>query len=195
MSRCSVRGCKNKHEARGFCAAHYMQFRRKNPETPLKYEYGLSAIERARKFFEHGAKDECWLWTGAVNKAGYGRVDGGRSTLAHRVVWEHYSGSQIPDGMVLMHTCDVPGCVNPNHLRIGSQAENLLDMREKRRGHEGFAIEPIRGVDHHCANFTEDDVRAIRASNESSTLIAERYGVHRTSIIKIRSRKTWKHVT
>lgn len=196
MRKCSVRGCKAPHMARGLCQMHYMRFRRANPEAPVLYEYGLSLGEKVSKLYQPGLPDECWLWRGSKNEAGYGRVpdEHGTMLLAHRAVWSVHHGKKIPNGMVLMHICDTPACVNPAHLKLGSQAENLRDMREKGRGHDGFAIEPIRGEAHHCANFTEDDVRAIRASEESSTVIAKRYGVHRTSIIKIRSRKTWKHI-
>ncbi len=194
MGGCSVPGCSNVHEARGLCASHYMAFRRKNPDAKLVYEYGLTAYAKAKKFFVPGEQAECWLWAGSLNHSGYGRVDGGNSTLAHRVVWEFHRKKRVPKGAVLMHTCDVRSCVNPAHLRVGTQSENMADMWRKNRGkYEHLPL--IRGEAHHDARFTVEDVRAIRLSTEPSKALAGRYGVNRASIVKIRSRKTWKHVT
>jgi len=87
----------------------------------------------------------CWLWEGAPNKDGYGRV---RSVLAHRLFYERFVGS-IPSGHVVCHKCDTPPCVNPDHLFVGLQRDNVRDMDSKgrrenqntlktscRRGHE-----------------------------------------------------------
>lgn len=198
MAMCSVDGCESKSRANGLCNKHLMRWRLTG--TTNAGGKGHAPIqERLGRHFVKGPVDECWLWKSTTNKHGYGLIAvGGKGEgqlLAHRVAWEIANGP-IPKGTwVVMHTCDTPTCVNPAHLKLGTQSDNLLDMRAKRRGHDGFAVDPIRGEAHHDARFTEDDVRAIRASSESSTVIAERYGVHRTSIIKIRSRKTWKHVT
>lgn len=75
----------------------------------------------------------CWLWTGAVNNCGYGvfKLDG-RTVLAHRFAYTLVHG-EIPEGVVLLHTCDNPRCVV--HLKPGTQAENLADMRQKGRAH------------------------------------------------------------
>jgi hypothetical protein len=77
----------------------------------------------------------CWLWTGHVNRAGYGVIDrGGRKLGAHRVSYEMNKG-QIPHGLVVRHTCDVPSCVNPDHLLIGTQADNIQDAVKRNRIH------------------------------------------------------------
>lgn len=75
----------------------------------------------------------CWLWTGSVGKLGYGiiKVDGTHAN-AHRVVWRQYRGD-IPEGAILLHSCDIPGCVNPNHLAIGTFRDNSRDMVRKGR--------------------------------------------------------------
>lgn len=75
----------------------------------------------------------CWIWTGNVNALGYGRfwVEGGLE-YAHRCSWELHRG-QIPDGANVLHRCDQPHCVNPDHLFLGSQADNMEDMRRKGR--------------------------------------------------------------
>ena len=78
----------------------------------------------------------CWIWRGAINNKGYGYLSSGKReagrVLAHRVSWELNNGS-IPDGKIVMHSCDNPPCVNPDHLRLGTQQENQQDMSDKGR--------------------------------------------------------------
>lgn len=96
----------------------------------------------------------CWLWTGAVYRHGYGVLHwDGKQTAAHRLAWTHVHGP-IPSGMVVMHKCDTPGCVNPSHLRVGSQKENLNDARAKGR----MKASPAQ------RKLSLADVMAIRAS-------------------------------
>jgi hypothetical protein len=97
----------------------------------------------------------------------------------------------MPKGdWVVMHTCDIPACVNPRHLVRGTQSENVKDMQAKLR----HVVHLINGESHHSARFTEQQVRDIRASSLGSRQLAEQYGVNIASIQKIRSRKTWKHI-
>jgi hypothetical protein len=78
----------------------------------------------------------CWLWTRAVNQDGYGRVSArGKYLSAHRVSYEVFKG-EIPAGQYVLHACDTPGCVNPAHLRIGAQSDNMADCISKGR-HKG----------------------------------------------------------
>ena len=79
----------------------------------------------------------CWLWTGAVVKDGYGQVSiGGTFKRAHRVVFEMLGGA-IPAGAYLLHRCDVPACVNPAHLYVGTQKRNVADCIERGRFRSG----------------------------------------------------------
>lgn len=79
--------------------------------------------------------DGCWEWVSAKNERGYGVMSWGRSKMvkAHRLMWEMYNDSDIPGGMVVMHTCDNRGCVRPDHLELGYQRDNLADMASKGR--------------------------------------------------------------
>lgn len=77
----------------------------------------------------------CWLWTGAKNSRGYGQTASGlkgKSKLAHRASYEHFYGP-IPDGLYVLHRCDVPHCVNPQHLFVGTAADNMQDAVRKGR--------------------------------------------------------------
>ena len=76
----------------------------------------------------------CWIWMRATTTPGYGLISsGGKTRLAHRVVYELTQGS-IPDGMEICHTCDIPSCVNPAHLWAGSHKQNMTDRAIKSRG-------------------------------------------------------------
>lgn len=83
---------------------------------------------------EKGAENECWEFKGFKNKDGYGKMSKGNSKLdsAHRISYRIHKG-EIPEGMVILHTCDNPACCNPNHLLLGTQNDNIQDMMRKRR--------------------------------------------------------------
>ena len=137
-----------------------------------------------------GDAESCWPWTGGRTRRGdYGQVRyQGRNMLAHRLVWELVHGCRPPADRVIMHTCDHGLCCNPAHLRMGTQLDNIADMDAKGRRRIG------RGERHHCARFTEADVRAIRSDQRFQHVIAEDYGVSQTAIHKIKAGKTWRHV-
>ena len=92
----------------------------------------------AERFWRYVRKtDGCWEWTGATQFPGYGKLglgDGARVGYAHRISWELHYGS-IPEGMEVLHRCDNPPCSRPDHLFLGSQADNLADMRAKGRAY------------------------------------------------------------
>ena len=106
----------------------------------------------AERFWSRVEKQEngCWKWIGAKFHRGYGRVNsGGKMLRANRVAYEISKGD-IPVGMVVCHKCDVPLCVNPDHLFLGTIKDNVDDMIRKGRKNSE------RGEDRHCAKLTED---------------------------------------
>lgn len=127
----------------------------------------------------------CWLWTAGKFANGYGMVSLGRrsgrqiNTQAHRVAYVLANGS-IPQGQVVMHTCDVRGCVNPAHLILGDQAENVRDAAAK--GH--YSVPHRSGS--RALKIPASDVALIVASPESCVSLADRYGVTKTCISLIR---------
>lgn len=137
-----------------------------------------------------GADDACWEWTGATTRKGYGVIGIGPRTshvsmYAHRLMLM-LSGVEIPDGCVVMHSCDNPRCCNPAHLSVGSNKANSDDMCMKGR--------QARGERSSSAVLTEREVVAIRRSPESLSSLSSRYGVAVSTIAHVRQRRTWKHV-
>jgi hypothetical protein len=133
--------------------------------------------------------DTCWLWRGALDgHFGYGMFHQTRGARrAHRVAWELTHGP-IPAGLCVMHSCDVPACVNPAHLSLGSHADNNADMKAKGRERKVGQ----RGTENPAARLTERDVLAIRASSESSPRVAAQFGVSKKTVLDIRNGKTWR---
>ena len=89
-------------------------------------------LEEKMNNYEIVTETGCWIWMGCVNREGYGQVSvDGRLQRAHRVF---FGLDKIPKGMLVCHKCDVPSCVNPDHLFLGTQTDNILDMMSKGRG-------------------------------------------------------------
>jgi hypothetical protein len=156
-------------------------------------------LDRFNAAIEKQGDDGCWLWTKrSTTSYGYGQLWEGRKRWeAHRLSWTIHRGP-IPAGMCVCHRCDVPQCVNPDHLFLGNQRDNLRDMLLKGRAHEGYRKEPPNGVMNHKAKLTDDDIREIRRrymSGESLRQLGRAYNVWFTTIHQIVLRKTWPHVT
>lgn len=107
------------------------------PSYPRNISSGLSygSFQRFAKKIERIPFVTCWLWSGATFPNGYGATSGGEQ-LAHRASWRHYNGP-IPKGMQVLHRCDVPACVNPEHLFLGTAADNHKDKVAKGRQARG----------------------------------------------------------
>lgn len=134
---CSVGECGRKHYGHGLCAAHYARQRRSgtvSEDTPVRSP-GRPVIDR---FMEKVRKNEggCWIWIGSLSNKGYGQLGVGRRdeglVTAHRWSYEHFIGP-IPDGLWVLHHCDVKACVNPEHLYVGTLEDNMRDVVERGR--------------------------------------------------------------
>ena len=149
----------------------------------------IAAYERFWEKVAKGGHDECWEWTGAKWRSGYGIVRiNGRRHRVHRVAYEFAVGP-IPDGLNVCHTCDNPPCCNPAHLFLASHAENMADMAAKgrQRGPSGES--------HHKAKLTVAIVRTIREwapTGWPQRDLAAAFGVSQTTIGRILRRETWK---
>lgn len=125
---------------RGFCAIKNMPTHKRRTSTSERF---WSKVNKTSGSVSHYAIGECWEWVGSSASGGYGTFwDGNKHTYAHRFSWEYHNRQAIPDGCVVMHTCDNPSCVRPGHLTIGTRSENVLDsVRKKRWGgfqHKGI---------------------------------------------------------
>jgi hypothetical protein len=150
-----------------------------------------------------GEPDECWLWTAACTEHGYGRINLGERgkgvERAHRVSWILAKG-QIPNGMCVCHKCDNPPCVNPDHLFLGTKADNVHDAMVKGR----FVDPPTHYGDNHPLRrdpskrrpgelngnhkFSRDLVRAVFLSPLGPLAASRKFGISRTAVYAIRKR-------
>ncbi len=150
-------------------------------------------IPLADRFWSKVLKtDTCWLWKSGTNSHGYGRFQYftrlerpglGRDLYAHRVAWLLTNGP-IEDGLNVLHHCDNPPCVNPAHLFLGTQTDNMQDCGRKGRA----SAPPIR------AKLSEREARAIRSDARKHHIIAADYGVGRLTVWNIKHGRTWKQL-
>jgi hypothetical protein len=143
----------------------------------------------------------CWIWAAARTRLGYGKFMLGSRTdgtahlcMAHRVAWK-LAGRADPGALFVLHRCDNPSCVNPDHLFLGTHEDNMADMKAKGRGVKTHPKH--RGSLNHQAKLTEDDVLDIRATYAFGALqsdLAKEYGVHFGTISSIVLRDSWRHL-
>jgi hypothetical protein len=134
--------------------------------------------------------DGCWNWVGAKHVKGYGAFRfNNRMGRAHRFSYELHRGG-IPAGMLVLHRCDNPACVNPDHLFLGTNADNMADKVSKgRQAHHGF-----RGDEHPTAKLTVAEVLAVREAEGTHREVAAQFGVSRKQIEDIRARRAWAYL-
>lgn len=131
----------------------------------------------------------CWLWTAATDDGGYGRfLFQGKNRQAHIVMWILMHGD-VPYGQVVMHTCDVPSCVNPDHLKLGTQAENIADCVSKNRH-----FKP-KGTLNNQAKLTDNQVKSIRQEYRDTKCtkrsLALKYDMSDSAICRLINGQTW----
>ena len=129
----------------------------------------------------------CWVYDGSVDKNGYARIKiGSRCALAHRTVWEELHGKLPSISVKVRHSCDIRCCVNPDHLSIGSQRDNVHDAINR-----GRASHPA-GESHWKAKLTEKVVEEIRNSPLSGSEWARRLKMDQSTINDIKSGRGWR---
>ena len=128
----------------------------------------------------------CWEWTGATTRGGYGQVmDGKKNLRAHRAAYMLFVGD-IPDGMLVCHSCDNPLCINPDHLWLGDTVANTQDKIMKGRSIKGESVA--------SSKLTDEAVKEIRAADMNIYVAAEKFRVSPVTVWKARERITWRHL-
>lgn len=164
----------------------------------------LTPLERFHKRLDktpgHGRDGTCWIWTAGTTNGGYGvlGVDGGR-VRTHRYAWELEHGP-IPEGLQVLHKCDNPPCCRPDHLFLGTDADNVADKVAKGRGPDMKFVSTYRlnpaGDRNGMAKLSWSEVRAIRteyaSGGTSYEKLAKKYSINATNIYRIIKNLGWK---
>lgn len=155
---------------------------------------GVAICEMLEKELRYPIKfsGECWLFTGGAKNGFHGSLYyKGAPWQAHRLAFTLVKGP-IPEGMKVLHSCDVGRCVNPDHLFLGTQTDNIADMDAKGRSNR-----PQPGEKNGRALLSESQVLEIRQlydEGKSPLTLSETYGVSRSIIYKIGKRESWRHL-
>lgn len=133
----------------------------------------------------------CHEWTAHRHTFGYGGFKlNGKSYGAHRIAWVIANGP-IPEGMCICHKCDNPCCVNHEHLFLGTHSDNMADKARKGRCPK---MPNQKGEKHYQHRLSKKDVLKIRSMKETYATIAKMYGVSKSAIQHIKTKRTWKHI-
>jgi hypothetical protein len=157
-------------------------------KSPTSKEYHEQLQKRLLKHCK--VENQCWIWKSLTRFYGYGHTTiRNRSIAAHRAAWIAWK-SDIPEGLFVLHKCDNPACINPEHLFLGNQLDNMHDMIKKNR--ENYA----KGENSATSLLNNEQIKEIRRLKgvESSYKICERFGVAASTIRSIWSGRNWKHV-
>lgn len=189
---CSVPGCDRKYAAKGYCLMHYKRWKRTgDAEGPGRKLRGVPLVDRLDILSDRSAGwVGCWIFTGTIHHSGYGSlvVDGVRRG-AH--VWAYVvaNGEPPEDAPDVLHSCDNPPCINPAHLRSGTDQDNANDKVKRGR------LNPLKAEDCPAAVLTNAQVAEIRRTpGVSGATWAEMLGVSRSTISLIRRGQTWQSI-
>jgi plasmid maintenance system antidote protein VapI len=155
--------------------------------------YDLKTLHRlwSKVIIPKDYENDCWLWTASTNKDGYGNFSiKGKNYIAHRITYQCYNGPILDNNLLIRHSCDVPGCVSPYHLKTGTQYDNIHDAINRGRF--------VYGETHGRAMLTEDNVKDILnylwEGNITCKDLGKKYGVDATTINYISKGKNWKKI-
>lgn len=194
-SVCCIKGCDRESVALGLCSMHYRRNRLYGSPVATKWHSGTARhvstedrfMQRVRKL-----KSGCWSWVGSKDQDGYAifraHVNGVTLHRGHRASYAMFKG-EIVDGLHVCHTCDNPNCVNPDHLFLGTNDENMKDKIAKGRARV------LRGEESVHAKLTEEQAQAILLDARPYMQIAADYGIAAATVGSIKQRQSWQHLT
>lgn len=200
MTKCAVEGCiKSLEPSRKLCSGHRRRLRRTGSTDgpPIKTipPKGVTGFDVVLFNGWTVTESGCWEYRGPRFAKGYGQVKvNGQPCLVHRESFKHFVG-EIPEGLIIRHTCDNPPCMNPQHLIPGTDKQNAEDREERgrtARGDRGRGLltdQQVMAIRHHLNQFTE----RISRGREMSKL-AEEYGVSKSTIGQVYRRRRYAHV-
>jgi hypothetical protein len=166
---------------RGYVRGQFLRYRKAHRPSGA-----MDEVARRERFWSRVRKtDTCWYWTGHRDHHGYGRMRiAGRQYGTHRLSWQWATGRD-PGPLCVMHACDTPTCVRPEHLRLGTMADNQGDSARKGR--------MARGERHPASKLNETAVQRIRlqAAIISHSTLARQLGVSRRAVRAILQGRTW----
>lgn len=152
---------------------------------------GFDHLNRFDKLWKPNEQTECWEWSGSTSKHGYGKFRlNGRTLLAHRVSYMTQKQVDLQAHQKVCHTCDNRRCVNPSHLFVGTQGDNVRDAASKSR----LGKANVKGVKNPQAIFSDNQVRAILRDVRKLREIAAEYGCAVSTISMIKNGKNWPHL-
>lgn len=169
--------------ARGLCKKHYRAFMLYGDAHHRENLRGVPFNKR----YQLDPSTGCWLWVGGVNSDGYGTWTAHGETKAHRASWVLHNGA-IPAGKHVLHKCDQPNCVNPDHLFLGTHQDNMADLRAKGRAYGA------KGEANYGAKITEEQALSIMQDGRSGSAIAKEFGISKEMVSNIRNGKSWVHL-
>ena len=132
---------------------------------------------------------DCVIWTKALDSHGYGQSwRHGKPYKAHRAAWEEHYNVVLSSDQFLLHKCDTPACINPDHLYIGNQKDNMQDRKNRNRWI------PPKGEEVSWSKLTEAEIKLIKELPGLHKDIAKQFGISRSCVSLIKGNKRWKHI-
>ena len=162
-----------------------------NSRSGRRKGYNGTLLERFERLYIPEPNSGCWLWLGSLA----GRDGRAMIRMDQEMILGSYASwllfnnhIPLPKNIHILHTCDMPSCVNPDHLWLGSHSDNMRDCEKKGRRFHPF------GERHHQAKLSEAAVLEIRTGALSSEGYARKFGVYLSTVYKAKSGETWKHL-